>query len=232
MIALAFSGGKDSMACLHLMRDVIDCAIYIDTGYTYPETELMVHYASNIVHLHRVCVDRKAQNDREGIPAEIVPVDWTRLGQEVGGKKSIKLQSYLGCCWDNISWPLISTAKKLGVTQLIVGQREQDWKKAPVGMFSVIEGIERVQPINDWTTEDVIRYLETKMDIPPHYFMEHSSLDCYDCPAYSQSTKDRVAWTKIHYPDFAEAREIRRKAIETALHDAQEMEHYDNAKLF
>ncbi|MDE2389927.1 MAG: phosphoadenosine phosphosulfate reductase family protein, partial [Betaproteobacteria bacterium] len=49
MRVLAFSGGKDSMACLHLMRGSLDCAIYIDTGKAYPETLELVRYAGSIV---------------------------------------------------------------------------------------------------------------------------------------------------------------------------------------
>ncbi len=227
MIALAFSGGKDSMACLHLMLGRLDCAIYVDTGYSYPETESMVEYACTLIPVHRVMSDRLGQNEREGIPAEIVPVDWTRQGQLISGKKPVMLQSYLGCCWDNISWPLIQKAKELGVTQLVCGQRSDDAMKAPVGMRSVIEGIERLQPINDWSTNDVLAFLETKMELPPHYFMQHSSLDCYDCPAYARQTRDRVAWTKKNYPDFAVAHSVRREAIDSALRDAKCMEYAD-----
>lgn len=225
MIALAFSGGKDSMACLHLMREQLDCAIYVDTGYAYPETEILVAYASTIVPVHRVMADRNGQNEREGIPSEIVPIDWTRSGQLVAGAKPVMIQSYLGCCWDNISWPLIARAKELGVTTLVVGQRQEDARKAPVGMVSTIEGMERLQPINDWSTADVLAYLATKMEIPPHYALKHSSLDCYDCPAYRLSTMDRVEWTRLNYPYFHAEREARRVVVDAALREAWDKEY-------
>ena len=89
MKALAFSGGKDSMACLHFLQD-LDCAIHVDTGFSYPETRRLVEYASSILPMHIVISNRHAQNEREGIPADVVPIDWTNLGQQITGPKLVQ----------------------------------------------------------------------------------------------------------------------------------------------
>lgn len=220
MMALAFSGGKDSMACLHLMRDQLNCAIYIDTGFTYPETDDMVAYAATMISVHRVTSDRQGQNDREGIPAEIVPINWTRQGQAIAGPQPVMLQSYLGCCWDNISAPLWDTVKRLGVTTLVTGQRKEDTYKAPIRSFGMFEGVTRLHPIEDWTTQQVLDYLRTKMEIPPHYALQHSSLDCYDCTGFSRESQDRIAWTKSTHPDKYVAYLARQRAMESVIQDA------------
>jgi 3'-phosphoadenosine 5'-phosphosulfate sulfotransferase (PAPS reductase)/FAD synthetase len=202
MRALAFSGGKDSMACLHLMRDSLDCAIYVNTGYAYPETLALVDYAETIIPVHVVNSDRRGQNDREGIPADVVPIDWTNLGQQITGRKAVTVQSYLGCCYENVSAPLIAKARELGVTELVYGQRSQENHKSPARNGDIVQGIIRLHPIEDWTADEVFDYLLTKMDVPLHFTIEHSSLDCYDCTAYQRHSADRVDWTKHVHPDL------------------------------
>ena len=201
MKALAFSGGKDSMACLHFLQD-LDCAIHVDTGFSYPETRRLVEYASSILPMHIVRSNRHEQNEREGLPADVVPIDWTNLGQQITGPKATKIQSYLGCCYENISLPILVKAKELGVTELVYGQRNQEHYKSPSRNGSIIEGITRLHPIEDWTDAEVMAYLETKMDVPDHYSIKHSSLDCYDCTAFRKESDDRVEWMRERYPEF------------------------------
>jgi phosphoadenosine phosphosulfate reductase len=202
MRALAFSGGKDSMACLHLMKDSLDLAIYVDTGKSYPETQRLVEYASTLVRMVIVKTDRDRQNVEQGIPSDVVPVDWTAFGQEVAGKKSVTIQGYLNCCFSNLCEPLTRKAKELGVTEIVYGQRDEEGYKSPSRNGSISDGMVRIHPIEDWTAEEVLAYLSTKMDVPAHYRIKHSSLDCYDCTAFRKDSKDRVDWTKEAHPDL------------------------------
>lgn len=221
MMALAFSGGKDSMACLHLLREELACGIYVETGFTYPETEQMVAYAETLLPIHRVKSDREGQNQREGIPADVVPINWTKLGQSITGPKAVMIQSYLGCCWDNISWPLLQQAKALGVTTLVYGQRADESHTAPVQYTAMIDGLMRLHPIEDWTAQRVLEYLATKMTVPSHYALQHSSLDCYDCTGFQESTRDLVAWTKREHPDLYACYASRAQAVQMALEQSQ-----------
>lgn len=216
MRALAFSGGKDSMACLHLCKS-IDCAIYVDTGKTYPETQEMIRYAETLVPMFIVKVDRDEQNAREGIPADVVPVDYTPLGQIFSGPKPVTIQSYLQCCLENISLPLFAKAQELGATSIVYGQRNEDSRKATSRNGDVTGGILRLHPIEEWTSDQVLAYLRTVMDVPPHYYFEHSSLDCYDCTAYRSSTRDRVNFTRDKYPEFHQQYQERIELINQAL---------------
>jgi phosphoadenosine phosphosulfate reductase len=202
MRVLAFSGGKDSMACLHLLASSLDCAIYVDTGKAYPETAEMVRYAAKIVPVIIVHTNRDEQNEREGIPADVVPVDWTRIGQMVTGKKPAMIQNYLSCCWENISFPLLSKAKEIGTDEIVYGQRNDESHKSTSRNGDVIEGMVRLHPIEDWTSNQVMAYLSTKMEIPEHYKIRHSSLDCYDCTAYRKDSRDRVEFTRARHPEM------------------------------
>lgn len=221
MKALAFSGGKDSMACLHLLKNEIDCAIYVDTGFAYPETLALVRYAGSLVKLVVVQSDRLKQNEREGLPSDVVPINWTRLGQSLTGVKESYIQSYLGCCYENLMLPLMAEAKRLGVKTLYIGQRAEENHKSSLPSGAVMDGITRIYPIENWTEEEVFSYLKEKMEVPEHYAIKHSSLDCYDCTAYKTDSYDRVAWTKEKHPEFYKAYLARAEILNRAL--AQEV---------
>lgn len=220
--ALAFSGGKDSMVCLFLMQGSLDFAIYVDTGYAYPETLALVDFAKTMIPVHVVKSDRAVQNEREGIPADVVPIDWTSLGQQITGVKPVKLQSYLGCCYESISMPLLNKAKELGVAELVYGQRNEEGYKSPARDGQIVDGITRTHPIESWTTAEVMAYLATKMDIPGHFGIKHSSLDCYDCTAFRKDSADRIEWTRNKYPVFYAEYAARAAALNSALTQAME----------
>jgi 3'-phosphoadenosine 5'-phosphosulfate sulfotransferase (PAPS reductase)/FAD synthetase len=221
MRVLAFSGGKDSMACLHLMRDSLDCAIYVDTGKSYPETQALVAYASDLVPMITVHSARDKQNQREGIPADVVPIDWTRIGQMLTTKKQTTIQSHVECCFENIAYPLLLKAKEMGATEIVYGQRNDEAHKSTARNGDIVEGIVRLQPIEDWTSDQVLAYLETKMHVPAHYSIKHSSLDCYDCTAFRKDSHDRVAFTAERYPamhaEYMERIALLNQAIATAM---------------
>ncbi len=200
MQALAFSGGKDSMACLHLLRHELDCAIYVDTGFSYPETHAMVEYAETLLPVFRVYSDRVGQQAVHGLPCDVVPIEWTALGQSVTSPKPVTIQSPLHCCFENLCLPLLHKAKALGVTHLVYGQRNEEAYKGPARHGDQVDGMTRLHPIEDWTTQRVLDYLATKMTVPAHYAITRSSLDCYDCPAYARVSKDLVDWTKLRHP--------------------------------
>lgn len=208
------------MACLHLMADTLDCAIFVDTGLAYPETLALVEYAARIVPMHIVRSDRRGQNEREGLPYDIVPVNWTRLGHLVHGEKQAMIQSYHGCCFENIVMPLMKKAAELGVTELVFGQRNEESHKSTSRDGDVVMGIKRLQPIEEWTEAQVFDYLRTKIAIPEHYSIGHSSLDCYDCTGYRKVSADRIQWTKEKHADFYKAYRERRDLIDRALSEA------------
>jgi phosphoadenosine phosphosulfate reductase len=220
MKALAFSGGKDSMACLHLLRDELDCAIYVDTGFAYPETHAMVAYAAKMTTMHIVHSDRLGQNAREGIPSDVVPVEWTPLGQRFTTTNQISIQPSISCCYENLSRPLLEKAKSLQVTDLYYGQRHEESYKAPSRDGDVIDGMRRHHPIEHWTTRQVLDYLAAQMPIPEHYAITRSSLDCYDCPAYLSVSSDLVRWTESHHPDYYAAYLGRRRLVDEAVDQA------------
>lgn len=220
MKLLALSGGKDSMACLYLLRETLDGAIYVDTGYAYPETRRMIAHAETLITVHVVRSDRDRQQRTWGLPADVVPVEWTMVGQQLTRPKAVMIQPYTQCCYENIAAPLMRKAKELGATEIVSGQRDDELHRAVSQSGDCVDGLTRTYPIASWTKAQVMDFLSQQMTIPAHYQIEHSSLDCYDCPAYHSTSKDRVAWTETQYPQYYVAYQRNRVQIARAIAEA------------
>lgn len=222
--ALAFSGGKDSWACLWLHEaELADTLVlFVDTGKNLPEVLEQVEKAKSLCPRFEVIrTDREGQNAAWGLPSDIVPVNFTKLGQAVTSPQPVMVQSYLDCCWANISGPLHEACHRFGVTDLILGQRQDDGHRGLRGTGDLVGGVRYWHPLENWTKDQVMAYLETKMEIPPHFALQHTSIDCYDCTAYRKESKDKAAFLRRNYPElFAEyaERKLQLKiAIELAM---------------
>lgn len=216
--ALAFSGGKDSLACWLLCRHEDPYVIWMNTGKVYPETmkvvELVRSQTDKFIELK---TDQAAQNERNGLPSEIVPIDWTSEGMHITGSKPVRIQSYLQCCWQNISGPLMDAAVKLGVKYLIRGQRLDEAHKSPARDGSEVGGLVLLQPIENWSKQEVLDFIGKHMEIPDHFVLDHSSMDCYDCTAFLAHSVDRAEWSKARHPELHRQHVIRLRQIRDAL---------------
>jgi 3'-phosphoadenosine 5'-phosphosulfate sulfotransferase (PAPS reductase)/FAD synthetase len=207
MIALAFSGGKDSLACLYLNKYRWNeiTVVWVNTGKNFPEVVKTIEKVKSLVpNFVEIKTDREAQNKQMGVPTSVLSIDHTTFGMHCTGNiKPIKVQPYLECCLANICNPLHEWCKKNGITELIRGQREDESRRGPSKDGSVIDGIKISQPIENWTSEQVYLYLHEEMgELPDHLFFEHSSMDCYDCTAYLENSADRIRFMEKKYPVF------------------------------
>jgi phosphoadenosine phosphosulfate reductase len=225
-LGLAFSGGKDSLACLLLHKEQLKniTVLWVNTGKTYPETLKLVEYAKSIApNFIEVIVDREGQNNHCGIPADVVPINWTLAGQQINGKKSVTLQSYLQCCFDNISTPLMNAAKHYGITHLIRGQRNDEEFKAPSRNGDVVDGITYFHPLENWTKEEVLDFIARHMELPKHFNLGHTSLDCFDCTAYQKDTKDVSLYREKNHPELHKQFLARKEQLDSVLREALEI---------
>ena len=205
MIGLAFSGGKDSWSCLQLYKDQLKdiIVLWVNTGKNFPELLESINLAKEMCpNFIEINTDRDAQNDIYGIPADIITFANTAFGEKVTGQVEQKIQPYFQCCYDNISAPLNAKAKELGITHIIRGNRKDEGHLSSHSDGDVVDGVIQIHPNQNMTKQNVLDYLATVMDVPKHFYFEHSSLDCYDCSAYLKDTKDIAEWAKVTYPNL------------------------------
>ena len=222
-IGLAFSAGKDSLACLFLNKDRLNdvIVIWVNTGKNYPETLAIVKMARDMCHYFvEIIVDRDAQNNVNGIPADVVPIAFTKIGQQFSGKKDITIQPYISCCYENIGSHLHNAALDLGITHLIRGQRNDESHKSTAQNGTVIDGITYLHPIENWTKEQVLGYVAQHIELPQHFSFNHTSLDCYDCTAFTKESTDRIAYTKKYHPRFYAEYAARKAKVDESINQA------------
>jgi 3'-phosphoadenosine 5'-phosphosulfate sulfotransferase (PAPS reductase)/FAD synthetase len=140
----------------------------------------------------------------------------------VTGKTEVKIQSYFGCCYDNITAPLMAKVKELGITELISGKRNDEHHKSSGKDGDVVDGVKHIHPIENWSQEQVLSYLHDNMTVPTHFYFNHSSLDCYDCSAYLKDTQDVFEWSRKH-PELHAKKVIRIQQVKDTLNKAMEI---------
>lgn len=195
--ALHFSGGKDSLACLHMYRhrwkDMH--VIWVNTGAIYPEMQAyMDKWKAILPHFIEVKTDQPAHVARNGWPVDVLPVNNMPLGREISGSSGQLMQPYTSCCAENIWFPLHEATLKLGVKEVIKGQRIEDGYKSVARNGTQFQGLTYIMPIEDWTTEEVFTYLNiVGAELPPGYDEgEKTGRDCWDCTAFLGDNRRRI----------------------------------------
>ena len=225
-LGLAFSGGKDSLACLLLNKERLSeiVVFWVNTGKTFPETLELVDYAKSISpNFVEVIADREGQNAYWGLPADVVPVEWSRYGQELTSKKPVMVQSYMQCCYENIAVRMNEAAKSLGITHLISGQRNEESRKSTTRDGGNVDGLIYLQPIAEWTKEEVLDFIARHMELPKHFNLGHTSLDCFDCTAYQKDTKDVSLYREKNHPELHKQFLARKEQLDSAIREALEI---------
>lgn len=186
-IALQFSGGKDSLACLYLMKPYWDRLIvyWLDTGSAYPETVSLAARVREMVPNFARVEGRQPQVIADfGIPTDILPASATPLGI-FGSGHGEQMQDRYSCCLRSIMLPLHERMVEDGITLIVRGQKSADRLKSRVRSGDVHDGIEFLFPIEDWDTRKVMSYLrEQDAPIPRFYEMLNTAPDCMSCSAW------------------------------------------------
>ena len=217
-IALQVSGGRDSIACLFLMRPYWDrvTVYWLDTGAAYPETEsTMEQIRAMVPNFVRVQGQQPEVIEQFGLPTDILPVSATPMGVSNGG---IPMQDRYSCCLRSIMLPLHKRMIEDGITLIIRGQKNADRLKSIVRSGETHDGIEYLFPIEEWDTKRVMAYLiEQGAPIPRFYEMLNGTPDCMTCSAYWEEGASAYL-KRYHFQEYQETQrrlDIIREAIGT-----------------
>ena len=225
-IALQFSGGKDSLACVYLMRPYWDrlTVYWLNTGDAFPETLSVVNHVRGLVpNFVEIKSDVNAVHQQFGIPSDIVPSSGTPLGRLVGHDVPL-IQDRYSCCFLTVMKPMHERMLYKGVTLIIRGQRNDDPLKAPIRSGTVDADIEYLFPIEDWSAHKVISYLgSVGAPIPRFYEMLEEAPDCMKCSAWWE--KGAAKYLKRYHHDAYKEVQHRLDLINRAV--SQHIEHFN-----
>lgn len=188
-VALSFSGGKDSLACLYLLRPYWDrlTVYWMNPGNPFPETvDLMSRVRAMVPQFKELRGLQPEIVALDGWPSDVVPHAYTSDGNTLFGPTPFKVQSRLQCCFRSLMLPTYKAMLEDGVTCCIRGKRHEEADKTGLQSgYVTADGMQLVFPIYDWTAGDVTDYLkEQGVDLPKSYQYAKHSLDCMDCTAW------------------------------------------------
>lgn len=190
-VALSFSAGKDSAACLWLLQPWWGqlTVVWCDGGNPREEAlEYMLRIAKLVPHFNFIRGDQPGWTAKHGMPVDVLPFELSYLGKLSSGNPGPLLCLSSDCCKANLWEPLHKFLQMEGFTGVIRGQRITDKLKSPISSGTIVSGVEYFHPIDTWTDADVYTYLGDR--IPENYKRGlRSSLDCRNCTAYMEEHK-------------------------------------------
>lgn len=209
--AIQFSGGKDSLAILYLMRDRLkDVPVYFgNTGHVYPHMLNSVRktcekLGADLREIYPpTSIDSYQANF--GLPSDIVPVEATATMAAFSKTPSkTRLQASIACCNAMLWQPLYQAMINDGIKTVYRGSKASDHHVGVSDGYIDANGITYRSPIWAWSDEDVLAYLtEVGAELPEHYSVVNNSFDCIYCTAFlnHKGANKRLQWTKKNYPE-------------------------------
>lgn len=201
--ALHFSGGKDSLVCLHLLRPWIEVGLpvyWASTGDTIPEAVAVVEEARAWVpDFREVRADVLAWKEANGLPSDVVTAQSTWMGQ-LYGMTDTKLVGRFDCCQANLMLPMHQRMLADGIEVVIRGTKLADTGKVPAS--GPTESYDVMLPLLNWSHEQVFEFLRSRgIPISTVYdsFKSISAPECLHCTAWWDDGKG--AYLKQLHPD-------------------------------
>jgi 3'-phosphoadenosine 5'-phosphosulfate sulfotransferase (PAPS reductase)/FAD synthetase len=201
LAALQFSGGKDSLALVYLLRPHWDklTLYHVDTGDLLPEVREIVDMVEAMVpDFRRIETDSDKWTASVGLPSDLVPTTSTPAGLAIGASQQ-RIVDRFDCCAMNIMAPMHQRMMEDGVTLVIRGTKRADLARLPHEGGDTGMGYELWLPLLDWSHDDVFAYLkEVGAPICRVYENGVQAPECATCPAWW--SEGRAAYLKKYHP--------------------------------
>ena len=213
-VALCFSGGKDSLACVYMLRPFLDriTVYFMNTGDNLPEKMETVDHVRGIApHFVTIHGDVAGWIGANGIPSDVVPYTTHPIAYATGCGGA-RIVSRFECCFQNVMWPCYQRVKADGNTLLIRGTKRADMKRLPTQSGDIDDGLEILHPVEDWTDADVLDYLRSVGAPISRVYETLTTLpDCAQCSAWW--SEGRMRDLLEHHPSVAARYEARLRVI-------------------
>lgn len=213
-VALQFSGGRDSLAMLLLLRPLWEqlTVYYLNSGDAYPETLALVERARRAVPRFVEIAGRQ--------PEVIAARGWPTDAVPAGGNfpvPGLRALDRYECCYLSIMQPMHARMKADGMTLLLRGQRDSDEPKSPVKHGETIDGVTIGYPIRHWSAENVDTYIAVHGWPQPPYYAEgaRTASDCMHCTGWLEHNS--IPYLERHHPEVAATVNARLREIRVAV---------------
>jgi 3'-phosphoadenosine 5'-phosphosulfate sulfotransferase (PAPS reductase)/FAD synthetase len=212
--ALQFSGGKDSLALVYLLRPHWErlTLYHVDAGDLLPEVREIVDRVEAMVPAFvRIDTDSDGWTRQVGLPSDLVPTTSTPAGLTIGASKQPIVDRF-HCCAANIMAPMHYRMIEDRVPLVIRGTKRCDLPRLPAEDGDTTNGYELWLPIVDWSHDQVFAYLrETGAPICRVYEHKVNAPECATCPAWW--SEGRAAYLAQHHPDLFAAYRAKLAAV-------------------
>jgi phosphoadenosine phosphosulfate reductase len=203
-IGLQFSGGKDSLACVHLLRPHWEklTLYHVDTGDLLPEVmEIVDQVESMVPRFIRIETNSNQWRETVAYPSDLVPTSSSILGVKIG-MSDRRIIDRFECCAMNIMVPMHERALADNCTLVIRGTKRADMKRLPAENGPTGLGYDLWLPLLEWSHEDVFNYLrEVGAPICRTYEHRVNAPECATCPAWW--SEGRAEYLKKYHPDLS-----------------------------
>lgn len=206
---LFFSGGKDSLACLLLLREHWDriTVVWSNPGAPHAETvAYMDRIRSMVPHFVELNGRQPEWIAAHGWPVDVVPVKASSAGAIGFDAPKVRMASFLDCCSANLWEPMRQYVIDTAPTLIIRGQRadESPRNRMTDAEVTVLGTVTYWHPLHDWTAAQVKEYIQAAgWELPPFYDIgAESSPDCWNCTAYIDHNRSRLRWMRRERPQM------------------------------
>lgn len=202
-IALSYSGGKDSRACIQLFKDRLDdITIYhLDTGDLLPEVrECVAEVEARVPRFVRINTNVSEWIRLNGLPTDLLPYTSHPVARHMGQEPRSLVPRY-DCCYANLMWPVYARVRDDGNTLLIRGTKLVDMRRLPAQDGEVVDGVTIHYPLLGWTNQQVFAYLGLQgVRLSRVYNYVENSPECARCSAWWG--EGRAAYLKKYHPEL------------------------------